>query len=308
MKYCKILEEIKSGSNTAVRLEGLLGFFLPRVKKSDDSTLYPSAFFHCSNDGKNEFQLQSYNCVDKKNALNKNKEICEDCNAFWRSFRNNNSIKHLKVIEHNRILKGKDKKYNEMEKSFTEYRNLDKIKWSQYNKKHNKLLKRVSYWKKKCKTLEEAVRLWREVELERKGMIEVGDDEALILENFYKFIDALIDKEHFDSPEKRELHKELIRAETNTLGKFNKRQDKRGIRNTKISSRVLNYSLTLANNLGKVNYEAEASLRSLPSWSTLTRYIRHILLDHVSCQIQEIFYAGFLQNTIYLQTSDISHQ
>jgi hypothetical protein len=29
--------------------------------------------------------------------------------AFWRSFRNNNSIKHLKVIEHNRILKVKVK-------------------------------------------------------------------------------------------------------------------------------------------------------------------------------------------------------
>lgn len=44
-------------------------------------------------------------------------------------------------------------------------------------------------------------------------MLEIGEDEAVIWENFYKFIDDLIDKEHFDSPEKRELHKELIRAE-----------------------------------------------------------------------------------------------
>lgn len=39
----------------------------------------------------------------------------------------------------------------------------------------------------------------------------------MIWANFYKFIDALIDKEHFDSAEKRELHTELIRAETNSL-------------------------------------------------------------------------------------------
>jgi polyhydroxyalkanoate synthesis regulator phasin len=130
------------------------------------------------------------------------------------------------------------------------------------NKKHNKLIKRASYWRNKCKTLEEAVRLWREIELDREGMLEIGDDKALIRENFYKFFDDLIDKERFSSPEKRALHKELIRAETNTLGKYNKRQDKRGIRKTKI---FLEGSLTLANNLGKVKYEMEASLRSLPS-------------------------------------------
>lgn len=54
-EYCKILEEIKSGSNTAVKLVGLLGFFLPRLMKSNYSTLYPAAFWHCSNDGKKEF-------------------------------------------------------------------------------------------------------------------------------------------------------------------------------------------------------------------------------------------------------------
>jgi hypothetical protein len=43
-EYCKILEEIKSGSNTAVKLEGLLGFFLPRLKKSNDSLSTPLHF------------------------------------------------------------------------------------------------------------------------------------------------------------------------------------------------------------------------------------------------------------------------
>lgn len=158
-EYCKILEGIKNGSTTEVKLEGLLGFFLPRVKKSTESTLFPTAFYHCSNDGKNEFKLRSYKCVETKNILDISKEICDDCKSFWRSFRNNNSIKHLKVIEHNRILKEKEKSYNEMKKAFKEYRNLEKIRWTKYNKTHNKLIKRVSYWRKKCKTLEEAVRI-----------------------------------------------------------------------------------------------------------------------------------------------------
>lgn len=69
----------------------------------------------------------------------------------------------------------------------------------------------------------------------------------------------------------RALHKELIRTETTTLGKFNTRNDKRGIRTTKISSRILNYSMSLANSMGKVRYEKEAILRSLPSWDTVSR-------------------------------------
>lgn len=53
----------------------------------------------------------------------------------------------------------------------------------------------------------------------------------MIWANFYKFIDALLDKEHFDSPKKRELHTELIRAETNTLRNLikNKIKEESGI-------------------------------------------------------------------------------
>ena len=88
---------------------------------------------------------------------------------------------------------------------------------------------------------------------------------------FYKFIDKHIDKENFDNDEKRDLHKELIRTETSSLGRFNTRKDKRGIRTTKISSRILNYCMSLANKLGKVQYESEAQLRSLPTWDTISR-------------------------------------
>jgi hypothetical protein len=63
----------------------------------------------------------------------------------------------------------------------------------------------------------------------------------------------------------------LIKSELENLGKFNKNNNKRGIKKAKISTRILNYSLGLAESLGKAKYEAEASIRSLPNWSTLTR-------------------------------------
>ena len=271
--YCEILESVKNGSNSFVKLEGLMGFFLPRADKSSTETVFPTAFYYSSNDGKNQFRLISYKCVENKNAVSLNEETCQECKTLWRSFRNNTSVNYVKTIEHTRILKKETKKFLVLDSAFTEHKNVEKKKWSLIHKQQNKLIKKASYWKNKCRSIEEAVDHWRNVESERDGMITVGDEEAIKWESFYEFIDAMIDKEHFDSPEKRELHKELIRSETSTLGKFNKRQDKRGIRNTKISSRVLNYSLTLANNLGKVNYENEALLRSLPSWSTLTRYV-----------------------------------
>ena len=135
----------------------------------------------------------------------------------------------------------------------------------------NKLFKRVSYWKKKFKTLKAAVSQWRKVEQERNGFLAVNEDESYQWTKFYEFIDKQIDKEHYANEEMRELHKELIRTETSTLGKFNARNDKRGIRTTKISSRILNYSMSLANSMGKVRYENEATLRSLPTWDTISR-------------------------------------
>ena len=257
--------------NSHVQLDGLLGFILPRSSKVKKEIIYPTAFYHSSNDGKNQFFLRSYQCVEKKNKIKTNNNMCRDCKTFWRSYRNYTSIQHIKIRDHKRILKTIEKKFLFVDTELKSHKNVADEKIIHLNKEKNKLYKKASYWRTKCKSLEEAVQHWLKVELVRESMISIDDDEATKWANFYAFIDDLIDKEHFDSPEKRDLHKELIRSETCTLGKFNKRQDKRGIRTTKISSRVLNYSLTLANNLGKVNYEVEASLRSLPSWSSLTR-------------------------------------
>ena len=129
----------------------------------------------------------------------------------------------------------------------------------------------MSYWQLQCQKLRNSVRQWRKVEHVRKGFIDVSEEESETWFNFYVFIDKMISKEHAGDPEKISLHKELIRSETSQLGKFNKSGNKRGIRTTKLSTRILNYALGLAHNLGKTNYEKEAELRSLPCWSTLTK-------------------------------------
>ena len=122
-----------------------------------------------------------------------------------------------------------------------------------------------------CKDLRSAVEKWRNIEHERKGFLSINEDESQNWFNFYSFIDKFIEAEHPGDVEKQKLHKELIKSEMSQLGKFNKNGDKRGIRTTKISTRILNYSLGLAHKLGKHKYAEEAALRSLPSWSTLTR-------------------------------------
>ena len=135
----------------------------------------------------------------------------------------------------------------------------------------NKLFKRASYWKKQFKTLEAAVFQWRKVEENRNGFISINEDEATLWIKFYEFIDEKIESEHIGNEEMIELHKELIRTETKNLSKFNSRNDKREVRSTKISSRKLNYSISLANSLGRVRYEKEAELRNLPTWDTISR-------------------------------------
>lgn len=142
---------------------------------------------------------------------------------------------------------------------------------------HNNILnrtrKRVAYWKGLCKDLRGAVHNWRNVENSRNGFVAIEEEESIKWFKFYTFIDELIEIEYGDDVEMSALHKELIRSELNTLGKFNKSKNKRGINKTKISTRILNYALGLADSLGKVKYESEAIIRSLPAWSTLSRYI-----------------------------------
>ena len=286
--YCPMLCSIKNGENSRIRLEGFLGFILPRIEcnpnviresmnetsteESGTKLICPIGLYHISNDGKNKFLVQSYKCAKKNNKVVYKDDTCGDCKSLWRSIRNNSNGKTITIIDHNKRMKSNEKEHAVIIEKKDEIIKQDKIKLGEHNKTINKLLKKISYWKVKFQTLDEAVNEWRKVEKVNNGFISIEDDEATKWEEFYKFIDGQIDKEHFDDEELRHLHKELIRSETCSLGKFNKRNNKRGVRKTKISSRILNYSLTLATSLGKSSYENEAKIRSLPCWSTLTRY------------------------------------
>lgn len=88
----------------------------------------------------------------------------------------------------------------------------------------------------------------------------MSEEESVRWFEFYTFIDELIEKEHAGDPEKISLHKELIRSEMSQQGKFNKSGNKRGIRTTKLSSKIINHALGLAHNLGKVKNEKETTL------------------------------------------------
>ena len=274
-KYCQLLANIKNGSDGTICLKGLMGFFLPRkiISKTsgNDTLIKPVSIYYSVDDGKNRFTIQSYECALKKNILTENESPCDDCKGNWRSFRNNTATKYLKTSDHKKIVRESEKKFKSLNEEFQMHITNTKIKWAVAHKKMNKLFKRVAYWRKKFITLQDAVIQWRKVEDERDGFVKIDEDYATIWNNFYEFIDKQIDKQHHTNEEMRDLHKELIRSETSSLGKFNKRNDKRGVRTAKISSRILNYSITLANALGKVRYESEAQLRSLPTWDTISK-------------------------------------
>ena len=223
------------------------------------------------NKGNHEFSVQSYNCAKNKNYSIDEHLPCIECKKNWRTFRNKTAVKYLKESSHKKILKCEEKRYASLNEEFQEHVKNNKLKWISINKKMNKLFKRVCYWKKKFKTLQAAVFQWRKVEENRNGFITINEDGAAMWTKFYEFIDEKIESEHKGNEEMIELHKELIRTETKYLGKFNSRDDKRGVRSTKISSRILNYSISLANSLGRVCYEKEADLRNLPSWDTISR-------------------------------------
>ena len=292
--YCPMLCSIANGENSLIRLPGFMGFILPRNTSTNNENkkisniesmktavdieienklIYPTGLYHSSNDGKNKFLIQSYECLRKANKVQLLNDTCLDCKSMWSSIRNNSYGTTIPLVELNKRIRSNDKEHAIIIEKKDEELKRNKIKLGAHNELINKLLKRISYWKGKYKTLYEAVMEWRKQEEEKNGFITIEENEAIKWEQFYKFIDDRIDKEHSNDEEMRNLHKELIRSETSSLGKFNKNNNKRGIRKTKISSRILNYALTLATSMGKTQYESEAKLRSLPCWSTLTRYL-----------------------------------
>ena len=277
VNYCPYLVTLLNKSESLMENYTILGFLIPtklnknKKSASEQSVITPSALLFTFNNSLDKFFLKSYLC-EKEQKYNRNgRYICNECATFWRSFRGNSPSDTITIKEHKRILKYNEKKQkiNDEEKKDLEVK--IKIQKLESNKIINRLIKKSSYWRLKCRNIQKSVEEWRKNEGETQGFVKIKDDEAKMWILFYDFINELIDKEHPNDPELASLHKELIRTETYSLGKFNKNNQKTGIKSKKISSKILNYSLTLANALGKTKYETEAALRSLPCWTTLTR-------------------------------------
>ena len=277
--YCPYLVSMRNQRGSVREKYTLLGFLIasePNGSKrhpseAEDCVITPSALLFTCNNSLDKFFIKSYLCeIDKERNIN-GRDVCNKCALFWRKFRGKSPCDTISIKEHKKIIKCSEKK----QKKNTEEKNnlILEIKQQKldYNKKINKLVKKSSYWKLKCRNIEKSVDDWRKKEEETKGFLKIKDDEATMWILFYDFIYELIDKQHPNDPELASLHKELIKTETHSLGKFNKNNQKTGIKSKKISSKILNYSLTLANALGKTKYETEAALRSLPCWTTLTR-------------------------------------
>ena len=278
--YCPYLVSLLNKIRSVSENFTLLGFISPNDAihrknnsvESEHNIITPSALLFTCNKSLQKFYIKSYLCEIEQKHNRNGRDVCNKCALFWRSYRGLSPSSSIPKKEHNRILKKNEirKKKNEEEK-----KNLLLVIRKQKedsNKTINRLIKKCSYWKLKCKNIEASVEEWRKKEVEKDGFLKIKDDEAKMWIIFYDFINELIDKEHINDPELAALHKELIRTETQSLGKFNKNNKKTGVRSRKISSKILNYALTLATALGKTKYEIEAALRSLPSWSTLTRY------------------------------------
>lgn len=274
--YCSQLCDFVENETTTIKNKTFLGFILPsqrkRISSEKCSNLFvPSALLFKANNRLMDYSMQSWECYVRKDELRCKVGLCKTCKAFWRSFRGLLPKQTIFMSDHNKTIKKNLKNVEELQRKNASLL-IDNAKYLNEKKQTlNTLRKKISYWKVRCQELKSKVAQWRNLERERKGFIDVDQEESERWFKFYKFIDKLIENEHTGDPEKILLHKELIRSETSQLGKFNKSGNKRGIRTTKLSSRILNYALGLAHNLGKVKYEKEATLRSLPCWSTLTK-------------------------------------
>jgi hypothetical protein len=256
-----------------------MGFFVQKNRKKKNSeiisnTVIPSAILFRSNDNLNNYWVQSWECFISVDEMFNYGKSCTVCNSFWRKkLRNLTCVQTVLKSDHDKMIKMNNKERDELSTLNKKLAIDNDMIVSVKNKLINNLRKKISYWRLQCKDLRSAVQRWRKIEHERKGFFNVNDSESIKWHEFYEFIFSRIDEEHKGDPEKIALHKELIKSEISQLGKFNKSGNKRGMRTVKISSRILNYSLGLAHSLGKVKYEKEATLRSLPCWSTLTRLV-----------------------------------
>lgn len=274
--FCPHICKLIKNASTLIKDKTFLGFLLPSNRKRLFSEVAsnlksPSALLFKANDRLIDYSMQSWECYVVNDEKICQKGPCKCCKSFSRSFRGWIPKQTVLMSDYNKVIKKNIRNVEELQQKNANLL-IENAKYlNEKNQTMNRLRKRVSYWRFRCKDLKSAVAQWRKIEHERKGFFDVSEKESERWFKFYTFIDEFIEREHAGDSEKILLHKELLRSETSHLGKFNKSGNKRGLRTTKLSSRILNYALGLAHNLGKVKYEKEAAFRSLPCWSTVTK-------------------------------------
>lgn len=163
----------------------------------------------------------------------------------------------------------RDDKERESKKKASESENLA-ARLANFVTKNKNLRGKVQYKNRQIAVLREKLAGWREKEEKNGGMTSLNEDECETWSIFFRYACDLIDKEFYsdDQMELRLLKKELFEAEFKHMGQFNKNHDKRGIKRSKISARVLNYAVQLSTKVGKTAYEEKCLKRpGLASWS-----------------------------------------
>ena len=74
----------------------------------ENRLICPTGLYHSSNDGKNKFLMQSYECVRSSNEVKYLNDTCLDCEAMWNSMRKNSFGKTISMTEFNKRIKSND--------------------------------------------------------------------------------------------------------------------------------------------------------------------------------------------------------
>ena len=261
---CSLIENGQNSKLFGFQLQGRVN-----NKLNANTKKQPSSIIYLGDRKDNSFVVRNIAC--SKNRSKKSASFCENCYKSYRNVIRRSNQRHSSDKPNPKIFKSVKRNYktvcNRYDKKIGTYQNKIKV----MSKEKISMRKKLSYTIKKCEHLEPIAKQWRErEEKDETGFVEVNG-----IEKWAELLDLIfnkIDKEHANDSELASFHKELLKTELESLGNFNKKGDKRGMTTGKISTRILNYALKLADSMGKSNYLAEVKIRpSLPSWDTLTR-------------------------------------
>jgi len=134
---------------------------------------------------------------------------------------------------------------------------------------------------------------WRESESSKGNVLNLGKKDSVIMFQFLKYSYEKIDIECGDDLYHASVMKELLSADLFSMGEFNKSGNKRGIKNVKVSSAVLAFSLQMSLKLGESSYNEFKMIHpGMPSWSCLNSYRRELPSED-GIQIDQLILANY---------------